>query len=162
MIRRLASAVAALALFASGPLATAHGYTAGALRIAHPWSRPTPPGAPTAAGYLMITNTGPKPDRLLGGTTPMASSIEVHQMSMSGGIMRMRRLVGGLVLPPGQTVKLEPGGVHLMIIGPKRAFRLGDHVPATLRFERAGKVRVEFYVEAAPPTAPMQMPDMTH
>ncbi len=133
--------------------ASAHGYVLGALKIGHPWARPTPPGAPTAAGYLTLTNTGAAPDRLLGGSSPMAAGIELHQMSMAGGIMRMRLLRGGLTIPPGATVKLEPGGYHLMMIGPKTMFKIGDDVPATLNFARAGAIKVEFYVQASPPRA---------
>ena len=144
---------AALAVFlVLAPLAVkAHNYTLGALRIDHPWSRPTPLGAPTAAGYLVITNTGPTPDRLLGGSSPLAASIEVHQMTMNNGVMRMRPVTNGLPLPPHATVKLEPGAYHLMIVGPRRTFRIGDHIPATLRLYRAGQVQVEFYVQSAPP-----------
>ena len=143
MFKHFSLAFVAIALIAAAPFAaSAHSYTLGALQIGHPWSRPNPPGAPTAAGYLTITNTGKTPDRLLGGSSPVATKIEVHEMSMTGGIMRMRPVAGGLVLPAGQTVKLEPGGFHLMIIGPKRAFKVGDHIPATLRFEHAGEIRV--------------------
>jgi copper(I)-binding protein len=146
--------VLALALAAGVPATVAaHGYTLGALKIGHPWARPTPNGAPTAAGYLTVTNTGAQADRLLGGSSPLAERIEVHQMSMDGGIMRMRELPGGLALAPGATVRLEPGGYHLMLVGPKAPFKVGDHIPATLKFARAGAVKVEFYVQASPPVA---------
>ena len=159
MFKSFSRALAAFALMAAAPLAaSAHDYKVGALRIGHPWSRPNPPGAPTAAGYLSITNTGKTPDRLLGGASPAATTIEVHEMSMAGGIMRMRPVVGGLVIAPGQTVKLEPGGYHLMIIGPKRAFRVGDHIPVTLKFEKAGQIKVDFDIEA---TAPASAPPMS-
>jgi copper(I)-binding protein len=159
MFKSLRLALAAVALVAAAPLAaSAHDYQVGALKIGHPWSRPNPSGAPTAAGYLSITNTGRTPDRLLGGASPAATTIEVHEMSMAGGIMRMRPVAGGLAIAAGQTVKLEPGGYHLMIIGPKRAFKVGDHIPVTLKFERAGRVKVDFDVEA---TAPASAPSMS-
>jgi copper(I)-binding protein len=161
MLASLKPAAVALALVLAAPLsAAAHGYSLGALKIGHPWSRPTPPGAPTAAGYLTVTNTGQTPDRLLGGSSPLADKIDVHDMSMTGGIMRMRPVEGGLVIPAGQTVKLEPGGFHLMIAGPKQTFKVGDHIPATLRFEHAGELKVEFYVEAAAPAAGSSMAGM--
>ena len=146
-----------LALAFSAP-ARAHGYTVGALQIGHPWSRPSPSGAQAAVGYLTVTNGGTKPDRLLGGSTPAAARVEIHSMSMTGGIMRMRPVSGGLTLPPGQTVKLEPGSLHIMFIAPKHAFKLGDHIPATLRFERAGEVKVAFSVQAASPDGPTSSP----
>ncbi len=155
--RSLAPALAALAAVAAlAPCSTlARDYARGAIRISHPWSPPTPNGAPTAAGYLVITNTGRRPDRLLGGSTPVAASLEVHSMSMRNGIASMRPVTGGLVIGPGQTVRLEPmGGYHLMLIGLKRPLRLGQTVPATLRFQHAGAIRIELGVEprlAAPP-----------
>jgi copper(I)-binding protein len=155
----IGACVVALSLVATSALA--HGYTLGALRIDHPWSRPTPPGAPTPAGYLTVTNTGATPDRFLDGSTPDAAKIEIHSMSMAGGIMRMRPVADGLALPPRQTIKLEPGSFHLMIIGPKHALKIGEHIPATLRFQHAGEVKVEFYVQAGQPetgsNAPMKM-----
>lgn len=169
MIKTLKAIILGLSLIAIAPLGVmAHDYSAGGLRIGHPWSRPNPPGAPTAAGYLTITNTGRQPDRLLGGLSPLVGRIEVHEMSMAGGIMRMRPLPYGLLLAPGATVRLEPGGYHLMLIGPRRAFRVGDRIPATLRFERAGDVRVEFEVQAgagakpAPMGSMADMPGMGH
>jgi copper(I)-binding protein len=63
----------------------------------------------------------------------------------------MRALSGGVAIPPGATVKLEPGSYHLMLVGPKRAFRAGERVPITLNFQLAGAVKTEFAVQMAPP-----------
>ena len=150
---RTLAAIASTLLVSLAAAAAAHGQTLGGLRIDHPWIRATAAGAPTAAGYLTVTNTGGTPDRLLGGSTPAARGIEIHVTSMAGGIMRMRPVVGGLPAPAGRTVTLAPGGYHLMIVGPKQAFRVGERIPVTLRFEHAGAVKVDFHVEAAP-TAP--------
>lgn len=133
--------------------AAAHAYTLGSLKIGHPWSRPTSPGAPTAAGYLSITNTGETPDRLIAATSPASATLEIHHMSTVGGIMRMRPIVGGLRIPAGGTVTLAPNGDHLMFVGPKRPFKIGDHIPANLTFEHAGSVKVEFYVQEPPPAS---------
>ena len=120
------------------------------LRIGHPWTRPTPPGAAAAVGYLRIDNDGPVADRLLGGSSPLVDRIEVHQVTLIGGVMRMRPVVGGLTIPAHGTATLAPGGFHLMLIGPKRQFKVGDRIPAMLRFERAGPVRIRFTAEFAP------------
>ena len=137
-------------------LAGAHSYAVGAIKIAHPWSPPTPNGAPTSAGYLTLTNTGGQPDRLLGASTPDAGGLELHTMTMAGGVMRMRPLAGGLAIAPGKSIAIQPGsGLHLMFERPKHPFKIGDHIPATLRFEHAGSVKVEFYVESAPTAAGM-------
>jgi copper(I)-binding protein len=63
----------------------------------------------------------------------------------------MREVVGGLPIAPGQTVKFDPSEYHLMFIGPTRPFKVGDHVPVTLRFTGAGEAKVEFYVQAQAP-----------
>lgn len=146
----LAATAAALALM-SAHGAWAHSFDVGALHIGHPWSRPTPPSAPAAAGYLTITNNGKTADRLVSVSTPAAGQAEIHRMSMDGGIMRMRPVAGGLVIAPGATVALAPGGYHLMLMNPTRPFKLGDRIPATLRFEKAGAVKVELVVQAQPP-----------
>jgi copper(I)-binding protein len=123
--------------------------------------RSTPPGAPTAAGYLTVTNHGASPDRLLGGSSPEVGDVQVHQMSMTGNIMRMRPIVGGLVIQAGQSVVLAPGGDrHLMLISPKHSFKPGDRVPATLRFEKAGSVKLTFIVREA--AAAMKQPTAMH
>jgi copper(I)-binding protein len=140
--------------------ATAHAYDLGSLHIGHPWTRPTPNGAPTAAGYLAITNHGRTADRLLGGSSAAAGAIEPHTMSMSGGMMRMRPLPGGYEIAPGATLTLEPMGDHLMFTGLKRPFKLGERIPATLRFAHAGAVEVEFVVQEEAPASGEAMQHM--
>ena len=135
---------AALALLAAG--AGAHEYKAGSIRIDHPWARATPRGATVAAGYLKLTNTGSTPDRLVGGTSSASKDVEIHEMSMTDGVMKMRPIKGGLEIKPGQTVELKPGGSHLMFVNVKAPLKEGTSVPATLKFQRAGEVKLEFQV----------------
>ena len=130
--------------------AMAHAFAIGSLKIGHPWSRPTPAGAVAGAGFLTITNTGTDTDRLLSGTTPVADRLEIHEMSVTDGVMRMRSLTAGLAIAPGQTVKLAPGGLHIMLIGLKKPLSVGDRVPARLKFEKAGEVDVVFLVSNPP------------
>jgi copper(I)-binding protein len=120
------------------------------LTITAPWVRPTPPGAPTAAGYLTVTNNGGEEDHLIGASSPASASMEVHEMTMDGNVMRMRPVAGGVPIPAGKTVTLAPGGYHMMLIAPNRQFKLGETVPVTLEFARAGKVEVMFPVRQAP------------
>ncbi|MDR3508677.1 MAG: copper chaperone PCu(A)C [Caulobacteraceae bacterium] len=131
----------------------------GALILSHPWSRPTPPSAPTGAGYLTITNHGSAPDRLIAAASPAANQVQIHQMSMAGGIMTMRPVEGGIVIAPGATVSLAPGGYHLMFIAPRRPFKLGDQIPVSLTFERSGTVKLDLTVET-PPAPGDSMPGM--
>jgi hypothetical protein len=152
-------AACALALSCLSVAADARDYVFGELKITHPWSRPTPPSAPTAVGYLTIVNRGHSPDRLIGGSTPAADKIEIHQMSMVGGVMSMRPVAGGLVIPAGGSVSLAPDGFHLMLIGPRRPFRPGEHIPIALTFEHAGTVKLDLAVEQ-PADAGGAMPGM--
>lgn len=142
----LAAGIAVVSL--STPVA-AHELRVGDLLIEHPWTRAVGDRAPTAAGYMVIRNTATTPDRLIAAETPRASRVEIHEMSVTDGIMRMRPITGGIALPPGAEVRLAPGGQHLMLIGPQGGFAQGAHVPVTLVFERAGRVTVELAVEAA-------------
>src|SRR5262249_12498553 len=122
-----------LAFAASG--AAAHEYKLGSLVINHPWSRATPKGAAVAAGYMKITNTGTTPDRLSGGSAGIANRFEVHEMSMEGGVMKMRELSNGLEIPAGATVELKPGSYHIMMMGLSKQTAKGDRVRGSLTFE---------------------------
>ena len=149
---------ATMALAAAGA-AFAQEYAAGALRIDHPWTRPTAAGAPAAAGYMEIRNTGRSADRLVSAATPHAARVEIHQSSMEGGMMRMKALPEGVEIPAGGSVSLAPGGLHLMLFGPKAAVATGDRIPLTLTFARAGKVQVELAAESRPAAKPAAMPE---
>ena len=119
---------------------------AGDLVITQAWSRATPGGAKIGGGYLTIENKGSTPDRLIGGSGDIASKIEVHEMSMNNGVMTMRPLDHGLTIEPGKTVRLAPGGLHLMLFDLKAPLKQGDKVPVTLEFEKAGKVTLSLDV----------------
>ena len=122
----------------------------GAIKITDAVCPPPPTGAPTAAGYLVIKNNGAASDTLLGGSTAAAAKLELHSMTMTGGIMRMRPVVGGLPIPAGATVKIvSESGYHLMLIHPKRPFRLGQRLPMTLQFAKAGAVKTSCLVGPA-------------
>ena len=114
------------------------------------WARATAANMPTAAVYLTITNKGAGADRLVAVSVPRAGKASLHQMSMDGGVMRMRALDGGIAIPAGQTVALAPGGTHIMLEGLKRPARRGRaRSEARLRFEQSGEMTVPVTVEAA-------------
>src|ERR1700709_168946 len=136
--RTFTFAALATTLFA-GPVC-AEDIKAGDLVISQAWSRATPGGAKIAGGYLTIENKGTAPDRLIGGSGDIAGKGEVHEMAMNNGVMTMRPLDKGLAIEPGKTVKLAPGGYHLMMFDLKGPFKQGEKVPVTLQFEKAGKV----------------------
>ncbi|MDE2603577.1 MAG: copper chaperone PCu(A)C [Bradyrhizobium sp.] len=140
---------AALAAYLSVTPARADDVKAGDLVISQAWSRATPKGAKTGGGYLNIENKGSAPDRLIGGSADFAGSVQVHEMSMEGSVMKMRSVEKGLTIEPGKTVKLAPGGYHLMMMDLKAPLKQGEKVPVTLEFERAGKVTVSLDVLGA-------------
>lgn len=121
-------------------------YKAGSLTIETPWSRATPGGAKVAGGYLRITNHGSAADRLVGGSSTVAERFEIHEMSVTDGVMRMRPLKDGLEIAPGATVELKPGGYHVMFLDLNRPLKEGETVKGTLVFEKAGTVEIEYGV----------------
>jgi copper(I)-binding protein len=153
LIKHLVFTGAVLALCS---VALADDFKVGDLMIGAPWSRATPAGANTGAGYFTIENHGTATDRLIGGSSPVAVKVEVHQMTMTDGVMRMRPVDGGLAVEPGKSVTLEPNGFHVMLIGLKAPLKTGDKISATLQFEKAGKVDVQFEVKGIGTTTPAQ------
>lgn len=136
----------------------AHEYPAGAISISHPWSRVTPPAAPAAEGYVTITNIGTKQDRLLSVESSWAATVEIHQSTVKDGIDKMQPVVTALDVASGQSIALQPGGLHIMFIQPGRGFVAGDRVPARLRFEKAGIVEIGFLVLGPDQQAPVDKP----
>lgn len=140
-------AAATVALFAAVPL-VAQDYKLGGLTITHAWTRQTAPGQSVGGGFMTIANRGKAADRLIAAFTPVSARVELHTMSMDGGVMRMRQVQGGLDIPAGGSLSLNSGGYHLMLIGLKKPLVRGATVPVTLQFLRAGKVTVQLRVEA--------------
>ncbi|MBN9222756.1 MAG: copper chaperone PCu(A)C [Mesorhizobium sp.] len=156
--QRLGAVALALALaFAGVHSVTAHEFKVGDLEIEHPWSRATPAGAKVAGGYFTIINKGGTSDRLLSISSDVSDKAELHEMGVKDGVMTMRPVEGGLDIPAGGKVALAPGGYHLMFIGLKRQPKQGEKFAATLTFEKAGTVNVEFAVEGMGETGGMDM-----
>ncbi len=155
-MKSLAIKFAALFLIAASTFSSAGAqeFKAGTIAVSKPWSRATPQGAKVGVGYLEITNRGDAPDRLVSLSTATAGRSEIHEMVMREGVMHMRPLAEGLTVAPGQTVKLAPGGLHLMFVDLAGPLKQGQKLDATLIFERAGKLDITFSVEALGARAP--------
>ena len=145
IVQTLATTVVLAGLLAAP--ARAEDVKAGDLVISQAWCRATPGGAKVGGGYLTIENKGSAADRLIGGSADVAGKVEVHEMAMNNGVMTMRPLDKGLAIEPGKTVKLAPGGYHLMLLDLKSPLKQGEKVPVTLEFEKAGKVKLSFDVQ---------------
>jgi periplasmic copper chaperone A len=133
--------------------ASAGEYKAGSLEISDPWSRATPKGSSVAAGYMTIKNSG---------SSDVAPKFEVHEMKMEDGIAKMRPVKGGLEIKPGETVELKPGSLHVMFVGVKKPLSAGERFKATLVFEKAGSVNVDYDVRAMGSQPAGAMPGMKH
>ena len=148
------SSLFAVAFVCAIGAASAHDYKVGSLAIDHPWTRATPRSATVGGGYLKITNNGGAPDRLISVSSDAAATVEIHEMKMSGSKMQMRPLKDGIEIRPGQTVEFRPGGYHIMFMKIKQPFEQGKRIKGTLTFEKAGKIEVEFAVDAMGAQAP--------
>jgi periplasmic copper chaperone A len=137
-------------LLIGSALALAAPFAAAQVKVEGAWARPTVPGQQGGGGFVTLTSAAG--DKLVGGSTPVAQRFELHTMAMKGDVMEMRQ-VEAIELPAGKAVKLEPGGLHVMFIGLKQALPLGSKVPVTLKFEKAGEVKVEFEVMSRPVAA---------
>ena len=109
------------------------------------WVRAAPPGAHALAGYLVLENSGEVPRSLTGAASPRFESVSIHRTVVHEGVARMQPQAQVLVPPHGQ-VPFEPGGLHLMLVGPKGAVMPGDRVPAVLHFADGTEKPVEFIV----------------
>ena len=143
---RICAFVTILAIICTGP-SLAQQVKSGDLVLDYAWARATPSGAKVGGGYLTIDNKGAAADKLIGGSSPVAGKIEVHEMAMNNGVMTMRLLRDGLPIPAGQSVKLAPGGYHIMLMDLKAPLKKGDKIPMALKFEKAGDVGVTLDVQ---------------
>ena len=145
----LAALVGLAAVVIASTQAIAHEYKLGDLVIDHPWSRATLPGAKLAGGYLVIRNNGTSPDRLVSVASEISGKAEIHEMKVADGIMTMRPVEGGIEIPAGGEVRLEPGSYHIMFMKLSAPTVEGVKFPGTLTFEKAGTVEIEFAVDKA-------------
>lgn len=123
----------------------------GGLTVDHAWARATPGKSEIGAAYASIRS--PTADRLVAASTPVAQKAELHTMSMSGMVMKMRP-AAGVDIPAGEPVTLAPGGVHIMLMGLAKPLKAGQSFPLTLTFEKAGTRTVEVAVEKVGATGP--------
>ena len=113
--------------------------------VTNAWARATVPGQKVGAVYMEMRAIAPA--RLLSAASPAAGRTEIHQMKMESGVMKMST-VDVMDLPAGKSVKLEPGGYHLMLTDLKRALKAGESVPVLLTFESSNKTRQTVEIKA--------------
>jgi copper(I)-binding protein len=118
---------------------------AAVLHVENGWAAPTPGGVDVSAGYLTLVNDSANADHLLSASSPRAERVEVHEMTMEGGVMQMRA-VERLAIGPGQSIELAPNGRHLMFYGVTQPFAAGETILVRLTFEHAGAIDVSLPV----------------
>ena len=130
------------------------------VRITEPWVRGTVPQQKASGLFMQIDAV--QDVRLLGGSSPVAGVVEVHEMAMEGDIMKMRALKNGLEIARGRTLSLKPGGYHVMLLDLKQQLKAGDSVSVTLTFEDVAskkqftqEVKAPVTALGAGPAAPM-------
>lgn len=124
----------------------AHEYSTGDIEIDHPWSREAPPTATVIAGFFQLKNNAQQDDYLISASTPVAKRVEIHTHEMSDGMMQMKQ-IDRVKVAAQEAVMFKPGGYHLMIFNPEKAYKQGERFPMTLTFQNAGEVQVELAVE---------------
>ncbi|HVL76937.1 MAG TPA: copper chaperone PCu(A)C [Noviherbaspirillum sp.] len=141
--RSLAASTLAALLTAAASLAIAQD-----VQVTRSVARATVPQQQSAGAYVTLENRGREADRLVGASTPVAKSVELHTMALDGNVMRMRE-VPAIDVPAGGRVEMKPGeGFHLMLMGLQQQLKAGDTFGLTLRFERAGEVKTTATVES--------------
>ncbi|MCS7038403.1 MAG: copper chaperone PCu(A)C [Caldilineales bacterium] len=121
-----------------------------AITVENPWVRATMMADGNSAAYMVLKNGGHEADALIGAITDVTATVELHDMVMEGDVMKMRPVAGQRIpIPARGQVELKPGGLHIMLIGLKQKLDPGATVDLTLRFEKAGEVRVKAEVRAA-------------
>lgn len=120
----------------------------GRLAVHDAWIRAMPPGASMAAGYATLSNEGDAPLTVLTAQSDAFRSVSVHETVVNGDVSRMRE-VHRLVIEPGETLRFEPGGHHLMLMSPRREIVAGDKVGITFLLRDGKRVETVFDVTAA-------------
>ncbi len=151
-----AAILTAAALFAAASDAHAHEIKIGNLVIHHPWIRQPIGSANVASAYTSIDNTGSTNDVLIRITIEKVPTVQIHEMMMQGDVMKMTEMAKGMMIPAGKTVELKPKSSHIMMMGIKLAFTVGEQVKGTFEFAKAGKTDVEFEVVEPGADMPMQ------
>jgi hypothetical protein len=155
VISRGAAAILALAAAQlAAAAAQAADYDVGSIHISQPWARATPKGAASAAAYMTITNNGKTADKVNCVSSDASAECQIHTMTMDNGVMQMRPVEGGLEIKPGETVTLKPGGFHMMLVNLKHPLEQGNTMKATLKFDNASTVDVDYPIAAIGAAAP--------
>lgn len=146
--------VAIILLTATAMIYPAKAQDTDALRVSDAYVRSSGSVAQAAAAFMTLRNTGGAADRLLSASAvSVAGTVELHTVVKEGDVMRMRA-IPAIEVPAGQSVVLQPGGLHVMLMDLRRPLAPGESVEVTLIFEKAGRRTVNMPVRALNPAGP--------
>ena len=154
---KLVTITASALAIAAATFAEAHEHYAKTIEIVTPWVRPAAEGQNSAA-YLTVKNAGEDADTLVSAETPAAEKTELHETRDEQGVMKMQAVKDGIAIKPGASVEFKPGSYHIMLFRLKKPFELGDSIPLTINFAKAGPITVDAKVERTAPGAADAMP----
>jgi copper(I)-binding protein len=137
------TALAAFALTLAAPA------MAQEIHVLDPYARSASPMAKTGAAFMLIENIGDADDRLIGVSSPAAKMVQLHTHREEGGVMKMVHVEEGFAVPAGETIFLQRGGDHVMMMGLTEPFEQGKTIPLTLVFETSGEIEIEVPVDLA-------------
>lgn len=147
-LRRSAPALVLAALsFAPSTSFATEPRPANSIAVSGAWARETAAAQTAGGGFMTIENKSNRPDRLISASSQVSDRVEIHTMTMDGGVMRMRPVTGGIAIPAYGRLNLAPGSYHVMFIGLKAPLRRGEAVPVTLRFAHGGSVTVRLAIQ---------------
>ena len=126
----------------------------GGLTIEEAWARAIPPGSQSAAAYIIVSNDGRSPDRLVAVESPIAAGAKLHQTRLEGEVARMDPLPNGVDLPPNSELMMAPGGVHIMLTGLRQGLAEGEKLPLVLTFADGRQARIDADVRQIGARAP--------
>jgi len=149
--------VALFAAFLVHPASSQSG-NAQSIQVVNAWARATPLGARNGAAYMILVNSSASDDQLIGVSSPVAGAAQIHNMSLSNGVMMMRP-APAIDVKAGATVSLDPEGFHVMLLDLKQPLVQGHSFPLTLFFKKFGRLQVSAKIggmgdTSAPPAKP--------
>ncbi len=137
------------------PVLSAQTEVAQNLHVSGAYIRTMPPGRNTTAGFLTITNHGTEDCKVIGASSPLSNRLEFHEHLHQDGMMRMRPVDGGVVLPAGETVTFKPGSLHIMLFNVEQKVVAGEVTQLQFNTDQCGSVEFSADVRSlkAPPMA---------
>jgi copper(I)-binding protein len=133
-MQRLVAGLGAILFVLSASMPTLAGNAADEVAVQSPYVRAVPPMMQNSAAFMALENTGSSNRAVVAAASPAAETVELHTHTMDDGMMRMRQ-VDRIEIAAGATTVLEPGGLHVMLLGLKQPLEVGGEVRLELTFD---------------------------